>query len=281
MPEPRPSHSNPDDPGHASRRGNTGEYRDTRRHEDSGDPRFDDPDDPRARRRDDPQGTSYLDQRRHDDRYDDGHDRSSGSQRATVRDRDDDRTARPMHAGAGPATTVGRSSSWGPVLSGAAIAFVVFLIFSALWAAIAASGAEAVGNNLAWFQLISGILAAAAGGAAAGWLDPRGTMTGMAQGLSVWGLLVLAMTVTGVTAGTAVLGAVGDLTVDAGVEATTVTEALRPFEMELWALFAVLFGGALIAGLAGAATGRAHTMLALDDEAHRSGTARRGGPVRR
>ena len=189
------------------------------------------------------------------------------------RDADDHKTARPAHAGAGPATTAGRSSSWGPVLSGAATAFVIFLIFSALWVAIAASGSQIVGDNLEWFQLVSGILAAAAGGAAAGWLDPRGTMTGMIQGLSTWGLVVLAMTIAGLTTGTALLGAVGNLTLEANIQATNVTELLQPFETELWALFAVLVGGALIAGLAGALTGRAHTMLALDDQARRDATA--------
>lgn len=189
------------------------------------------------------------------------------------READDSTTARPAHAGAGPPTTVGRSSGWGPVLSGAATAFVIFLIFSALWVAIAASGSQAVGDNLEWFQLVSGVLAAAAGGAAAGWLDPRGTMTGMIQGLSTWGLVVLAITVAGLSTGTALLGAVGNLTLDANIEATNVTELLQPFETELWALFGVLVGGALIAGLAGALTGRAHTMLALDDQTQRNETA--------
>lgn len=188
------------------------------------------------------------------------------------RDPDHVRTARPLHAGA-----VGRSSSWGPVLSGAATAFVVFLILSALWVAIAASGVEAVGDNLTWFQLLSGVLAAAAGGAAAGWLDPRGAMTGMIQGLSTWGLLVLAMAVTGLTTGTALLRSVGNVTVEADIQAASVTEMVRPFEAELWALFAVLLGGALIAALAGAGTGRAHTKLAVDGYAHGDGPDRTRG----
>lgn len=200
----------------------------------------------------------------------DDHDRRSA---------DDDGTARPVHAGAGPVGTVGRSSSWGPVLSGAATAFVVFLVFTALWVAIAASGAHAIGDNLEWFQLSSAVLAAAAGGAAAGWLDPRGTMTGMIQGLATWGLLVLAVTVAGLTTGTALLGAVGTATLDANIQATSVTELLQPFERELWALFTVLLGGALIAGLAGALTGRTHTRLALDDQTRRDEAADSGDRV--
>jgi hypothetical protein len=177
-----------------------------------------------------------------------------------------DRDVRPAHAGVGLTSAVGRSSTWGPVLSGAATAFVVFLIFTALWLGIAASGADAVGDNLAWFQLVSGVLAAAAGGAAAGWLDPRGTVTGMIQGLATWGLLLLAVTVTGLTTGTALLGAMTDVTVQADIQVTNVGDLLRPFQAELWALFAILLGGAVIAAFAGAVTGRTHTMLALDDE---------------
>jgi hypothetical protein len=175
---------------------------------------------------------------------------------------------RPAHAGVGPGSAVGRSSSWGPVLSGAATAFVVFLIFTTLWLAMAASGVDAVGDNLAWFQLISGILAAGAGGAAAGWLDPRGTMTGMIQGLATWGLLVLAVVVTGITTGTALLGEVAAVDLQADVQVANTTALLEPVRTEMWALFAILMGGALIAGLAGAMTGRAHTMLALDDDTH-------------
>ncbi len=183
--------------------------------------------------------------------------------------------ARPAHAGAGPAAAAGRSSSWGPVLSGTAIAFIVFLTVSALWLAIAASGAEMVADNLEWFQLVSGVLAAAAGGAAAGWLDPRGAMTGFVQGLATWGLLIFAVAVAGLTTGTALLGGVADITLQADVEATTVTELLQPFEDQLWAIFAVLLGGALIAALAGAGTGRAHTLMALDDSRVREPARRR------
>ena len=182
--------------------------------------------------------------------------------------RADDGDDRPAHAGVGPPSAAGRSSSWGPVLSGAATAFVVFLIFTTLWLGIAASGVEAVGENLEWFQLASGILAAAAGGAAAGWLDPRGTMTGMIQGLATWGLLVLAVTITGVAAGTALLGAVADVSLQSDVQVTDVNALLEPFQAELWALFAILMGGAVIAALFGAMTGRAHTMLSLDRETH-------------
>ncbi|MCC5950013.1 MAG: hypothetical protein JJT89_16285, partial [Nitriliruptoraceae bacterium] len=99
-----------------------------------------------------------------------------------VRDRRGPRAEHPVGPptpDVGPGRTAGGSGSWGPVLSGAATAFVVFLVFSTLWVAIAASGARAVGDNLAGFQLIGGVVAAAAGGAAAGWLDPRGAMTGM------------------------------------------------------------------------------------------------------
>lgn len=251
---------------------------DTGRHENGREPRHDDTHDDRGTLDDPPETSGHTDEPEYTgrDRRDDRGGTGAPAPADTDRDRregSDRETERPIHAGAGPAATVGRSSSWGPVLSGAATAFVVFLVFSALWVAIAASGSRAVGDNLAWFQLISGVVAAATGGAAAGWLDPRGTMTGMIQGISTWGLLVLATTVAGLTTGTALLGAVGNLTLDASIEAANVTELLQPFEAELWALFAVLLGGGLIAGLAGALTGRAHTMLALDDQTQRNKTA--------
>ena len=274
MPEPRSAHSNPDttdqEPGSADHQ--QPEDRDARppppqdRHDDA-------PPDRRDERDREPEYTGR-------DWRDDQGGRGAPTPPDASGDRDDhdDREdERPRRVGTGPATTVGRSSSWGPVLSGAATAFVVFLIFSALWVAIAASGARAVGDNLAWFQLISGILAAAAGGAAAGWLDPRGTLTGMVQGLSTWGLLVLATTITGLATGTALLGTLGNVTLEANVDAANMTEMLRPFETELWALFAVLLGGASIAALAGALTGRAHTPRARDGQASGddTGAARR------
>jgi hypothetical protein len=203
-----------------------------------------------------------------DRRAHDGDRRRSAMQPSygTGRHRTDDVAGRPGHVGVGPAPTISRSSTWGPVLSGGVTAFVIFLIFTALWVAIAASGAEAVGNNLEWFQLVSGIVAAAAGGAAAGWLDPRGAATGMIHGLATWGLLVLAVTITGVATGTALLGATAEVTAQAEAQVANVTELLQPFETELWALFAILFGGALIAALAGALTGRLHMNRIVDEE---------------
>jgi hypothetical protein len=186
---------------------------------------------------------------------------------ARLRQNTGDRTARPARAVVRPAPTIGRSSTWGPVLSGGVTAFVIFLIFTALWVALAASGVEAVGDNLEWFQLVSGVVAAAAGGAAAGWLDPRGAATGMIHGLATWGLLVLAVTITGVATGTALLGATADVTAQAEAQVADVTALLQPFEAELWALFAILLGGAAIAALAGASTGRAHMQLVVDEEA--------------
>jgi hypothetical protein len=89
--------------------------------------------------------------------------------------------------------------------------------------------------------------------------DPRGTMTGFVQGLATWGLLIFAVAVAGLTTGTALLGGLAHITLQADAATTSVTQLLQPLEDELWAIFAVLLGGALIAGLAGAGTRRAHT----------------------
>lgn len=89
------------------------------------------------------------------------------------------------------------------------------------------------------------------------------------------GLLIFAVSLARLTTGTALLGGLADITLQVDVQSTNLADLLRPFEGELWAIFAVLIGGALIASLAGAGTGRAHTRMALDDGRERATTRRR------
>ena len=168
--------------------------------------------------------------------------------------------ARPAGTGdlhATPMTTRSRrfAGGWGPVLSGAVSAFLMFAILSSLWLAIAGSGVSFISDNFGWWELLSALVAAPFGGYVAGRLQPSDDrMTASLQGFASWGLLILVGLFVGVPSGAALFSGATDLTLQGAAEASS---SLSQFSEQLWGAFAVFAGGAVLAALAGAAGARA------------------------
>lgn len=149
--------------------------------------------------------------------------------------------------------TDGMSSGWGPVLSGAAAAFLTFITFSALWMAIAASGSQWMANNLEWFELFTALGAAPVGGFVAGRLQRGETMSGMIRGFATWGLVLLAGLIIGVPATTALFAGATNITLQSLTQGGDVVGSLSQISGNLWATFVIFGGGGILAAMAGGA----------------------------
>lgn len=164
-----------------------------------------------------------------------------------------DTTTRDVDVSAGTGTRF--AGGWGPVLSGAVSAFLMFVILSSLWLAIAASGVDVISDNFGWFELLSAVVAAPFGGYVAGRLQPSGDrLTAAFQGFATWGLLIVVGLLIGVPSGAALFSGATDLTLQGAADGST---SLSQYNEQLWGAFAVFAGGALLAALAGAAGARA------------------------
>lgn len=147
------------------------------------------------------------------------------------------------------------ASGWGPVLSGAAAAFLTFITFSALWLAIGVSAGDGwISGNLAWFEFATSLLAAAVGGFVTGWLQPGDRLSGMLRGFASWGLVLVAGLVVGVPASTAIFAGATNVTLQSLTQGVNVAGQLGAITTELWATFAIFGGGAVLAAITGAAS---------------------------
>lgn len=149
-----------------------------------------------------------------------------------------------------------RSGGWGPVLSGAAASFLTFITFSALWLAIAALGVEWVGNNIAWFEFATALVAAPVGGAVAGWLQPGDPASAGFRGFAAWGLVLFAGLIVGVPATAAIFRGASNLALQGATGGGTVSGQLSQVATELWAVFCIFGAGGLMAALAGSTSSR-------------------------
>lgn len=140
--------------------------------------------------------------------------------------------------------------SWGAVFSGAVVGLALLATLSVLWFAIAGSFAG-FATALPWIEALTAVLALFAAGYLAGWMSAApGISTGLANGLTVWGLFAIAVTAVGAPAVTRVTGFA--LT-PAGVQPTvTVSDAA------LWATFWSLLVGVVAACVGGLVGGAVH-----------------------
>ena len=152
------------------------------------------------------------------------------------------------------AATSGISNGWGPVLSGAATAFLVFVAFSALWMAIAASGAAWMAGALEWFELGTALGAAAVAGLVTGWLQRGDPGSGAMRGSAAWGLVLLAGLVVGVPSTTAIFAGATNMTLQALTTGGDLAAQLSGLGGQLWVTFIVFAGGGLLAAMTGSAT---------------------------
>lgn len=168
----------------------------------------------------------------------------------------------------------GMSTGWGPVLSGAAAAFLTFASFSALWLAIAASGAAWMNGVIAWFELATALLAAVVGGTVTGRLQDGGRDRGAMRGFAAWGLVLIAGLVVGVPATTAIFAGATNVTLQAVSQGADVSQQLGTFGTELWSAFIVFAGGGILAAIAGSAAASPEDEVVVERESRARTTAR-------
>ena len=152
------------------------------------------------------------------------------------------------------AATTAISNGWGPVLSGAATAFLVFVAFSALWMAIAASGAAWVGGALQWFELATALGAAAVAGLVTGWLQPGDPGSGAMRGSAAWGLVLVAGLIVGVPSTTAIFAGATNMSLQALTTGGNLANQLSGLGGALWTTFIVFAGGGILAAVTGGAS---------------------------
>jgi hypothetical protein len=155
-------------------------------------------------------------------------------------------------AGAWPAALGSPSPQrirWGAVFGGTVLGIALLALLSALWFALAyASGVDQIRANLAWYVGISAIVCLFVAGLLAGWLSGvNGVGSGFFNGVTIWGLMLIATVTVGVPAILNVfnLGRVGTL------DTTTGGLLAQSSDTVLWATFASILGGLVASGIGG------------------------------
>jgi hypothetical protein len=141
---------------------------------------------------------------------------------------------------------------WGAVLSGAAIGLALLGLLTAFWFALAyGSNVDAVRDNLGWFEGASAVAALFVGAMLAGYYaGVRGWGPGMANGLTMWGVLFV------LSFGIGVPSVLNVLNLGRQVSSDTSLGLLQPGVNDaLWTTFWALLVGGLAAAVGGAAGG--------------------------
>src|SRR5262245_31173297 len=155
-----------------------------------------------------------------------------------------DRTTRTMDVAAVPAagSPSPQRIRWGAVFAGVVLGTALLALISTLWFALAFnSGIDTIRINLEWYVGGTAIVALFIGGLLAGWLSGvRGAGSGLFNGFTVWGLILLVALVIGIPAVFNVfnLGRVTAIT-----DGTTITSS--GVDTALWASFWTILGGFL------------------------------------
>ena len=158
-----------------------------------------------------------------------------------------------METSTWPVAAVGSPSPqrirWGAVFGGAVIGLALLALLTTLWFALAyGSEMDTIQTNLEWFIGISAIACLFLAGMMAGWLSGvNGAGSGFFNGVTIWGLMLIATVVVGVPAILNVfnLGLTTTTGDTAGGLLTTSDSTV------LWATFASILGGLIAAGLGG------------------------------
>jgi hypothetical protein len=133
---------------------------------------------------------------------------------------------------------------WGPVFAGAIVGLAILFLFNAFWMALGeGSDIDGVARNMHWFGLASSLIALFVGGLLAGWMTGHGGLgLGLLNGLTVWGLILVATLVLDVPASLEVFGFTAAPLSEWGAD-------------PLWATFWSLLGGLIVAGIGGVVGG--------------------------
>lgn len=161
-----------------------------------------------------------------------------------------DRTTRTMDLAAMPG--VGSPSPqrirWGAVFAGVVLAMAMLALFTTLWFALAFnSNVDTIRVNLEWYVGITAVVALFIGGLLAGWLSGvRGAGSGLFNGITMWGLILIVALAIGIPA---VFNVFNLGRVTAIAEGTTLTTS--GVDTALWASFWTILGGFIASGLGG------------------------------
>lgn len=136
---------------------------------------------------------------------------------------------------------------WGAIVAGAVWGLAVMAVLSALWLALAfPSGVDVIRDQLEWFLAGSGAFSLFVAGLVAGALtDRRGAGSGWLHGLTAWGTLLIAALIFGLPSIFGLFSA-GELrTIESG-------DLVGPGASDaMWATFATLVVGAVVASIGG------------------------------
>ena len=146
------------------------------------------------------------------------------------------------------ATSTSSLIRWGPVFAGAVIGLGLAVMASALWFALAFDRGTAVfRNHLDWWLAGTAIGAILVGAFIAGLASARrGPGSGLLEGLTLWGVLVIALLSVG-TSAAAIFGTTFNVTVNA----TTYTITTTTYWSVFWTLligFGAAAGGGIVGG---------------------------------
>jgi hypothetical protein len=137
---------------------------------------------------------------------------------------------------------------WGAVFAGVVLGLALLALLTTLWFALAFnSDVETVRVNLEWYVGITAIASLFIGGLLAGWLSGvRGAGSGLFNGVTMWGLILIVALAVGIPAIFDVfnLGRVSAITDGTGLTSSGV-------DAVLWASFWTILGGFLASGLGG------------------------------
>jgi hypothetical protein len=157
---------------------------------------------------------------------------------------------------------------WGAIFGGAVLGLGLLTLLTALWLALGyGSEIGSIRQNIEWFVGGSAVVSLFAGAYLAGWLSgTRGWGAGMINGLTIWGLLLVATVGIGVPSLLSVFN-IGQVAQQAGSAGSSLQSALGLSDAPLWASFWSMIGALVAAGLGGAlggATSRPEGMYGPD-----------------
>ena len=171
-----------------------------------------------------------------------------------------DRDTRRVDAGSWPAagSPSPQRVRWGAVFAGVVLGLALLALLTTLWFALAFnSDVETIRINLEWYVGGAAIASLFIGGLLAGWLSGvRGAGSGLFNGITMWGLILIVALAVGIPAVFNVfnLGRISAIADGTGLTSSGVNTAL-------WASFWTILGGFLASGLGGM-IGGAFTMPA-------------------
>jgi hypothetical protein len=163
-----------------------------------------------------------------------------------------DRTTRTTDLAAVPAagSPSPQRIRWGAVFAGVVLGTALLALVSTLWFALAFnSNVDTIRVNLEWYVGVTAVVALFIGGLLAGWLSGvRGAGSGLFNGITMWGLILIVALAIGIPAVFNVFN-LGRVTAIANGDGATLTGS--GVDTALWASFWTILGGFIASGLGG------------------------------